>query len=95
MTVSAIAVVPRHGAGISAEPGYVLPYRRVAGAAHHSLRIGPIFADTSSIAEGCCGRRKYIGGRSADAADANCHKAGWSMRKAAREIADALAARAR
>ena len=33
-------------------------------------------------------------GRGADAAAASCHKAGWSMREAAREIAAALAVRA-
>jgi hypothetical protein len=38
---------------------------------------------------------QYHGGRGADDAAASCHEAGWSMRDAARHLADALAVRAR
>ncbi len=45
--------------------------------------------------DGAMNDSQYLGGRGDDDAAASCHKAGWSMRAAAREIGDALAARAR
>jgi hypothetical protein len=45
--------------------------------------------------DGAMNDAQGTGGRGGDDAAANCHKAGWSMREAAREIGDALAARAR
>lgn len=52
--------------------------------------LGELFCEDGAMHEA-----QYIGGRGEDDAAANCHKAGWSMREAACEIAEALAARAR
>jgi hypothetical protein len=52
--------------------------------------LGELFRENGAMND-----MQEIGGRGADAAAANCHKAGWSMRDAAREIDAALAARAR
>jgi hypothetical protein len=52
--------------------------------------LGALFA-----AGGQMNDNQYIGGAGDDDAMASCNKAGWSMRTAAREIGDALAARAR
>jgi hypothetical protein len=52
--------------------------------------LGELFGEQGAMHD-----MQYHGGRGADDAAASCHKAGWSMREAAREIAAALAARAR
>lgn len=52
--------------------------------------LGELFAE-----DGAMNDMQDTGGRGQDDAAANCRKAGWSMREAARELAGALAARAR
>lgn len=52
--------------------------------------LGGLFGEDGAMHE-----RQYHGGRGEDAAAESCRKAGWSMREAARELAGALAARAR
>lgn len=52
--------------------------------------LGDLFCD-----DGAMNDAQYLGGQGDDDAAADCRKAGWSMRGAAREIAEALAARAR
>ena len=51
--------------------------------------LGELFAE-----DGAMNDRQYRG-RGEDDAAASCHKAGWSMREAARELGEALATRAR
>ena len=52
--------------------------------------LGGLFGEDGAMHE-----MQLTGGRGEDDAAAQCRKAGWSMREAAREIAAALAARAR
>ena len=51
---------------------------------------GGLFAE-----DGAMNERQYHGGRGEDNAAASCRKAGWPVREAARELGEALAARAR
>ena len=52
--------------------------------------LGGLFREHGAIYD-----TQYRGSRSADAAATRWHKAGWSMRDAAHDLADALAARTR
>ena len=61
------------------------------GSARDALdTLGGLFREDGAMHE-----MQYTGGRGADDAAASCRKAGWSMREAARELGEALAARAR
>jgi hypothetical protein len=52
--------------------------------------LGGLFREDGAMHE-----MQHHGGRGEDDAAASCHKAGWSMLEAARELGEALAARAR
>jgi hypothetical protein len=74
-------------AGKMWEEDVTVAMERVAAALE---TLGELFREDGAMNEMQC-----TGGRGEDDAAASCHKAGWSMREAARELAGALAARAR
>lgn len=85
--LAAAAATLASRAGEMWEDDVTFAMERVRGAL---ATLGELFAE-----DGAMNEAQYHGGRGEDDAAASCRKAGWSMRDAARELGDALAARAR